>query len=209
MPLPSTQCIAAITLVLCLRPFKSQGLHSLNFCPLTFGPRRLKRREGLVGSVSVHTSHWLGASATNRGVNIGNTSGSSSRSSGEVGLCDGRLNDRVPLDNGLSVGGRGTGGRGFVLGLANNLLSLGRVLADGRLDGLAGTSGVLSSQVPDLACLLSDDGASVVQLLINEPLVLDIDEGSEEDDGGGDEGNAPGWNNLDEKVADQGGGEGL
>ena len=68
---------------------------------------------------------------------------------------------------------------------------------------------MLGSQVPDLAGLLSDGGASIVQLLINEPLVLDIDERSKEDDSGEDESNAPSWDNLDEEVADEGGGKGL
>ena len=63
-----------------------------------------------MGSLSVYTSHWLGACAANRGVNIGDTSRSSSRGSGEVGLCDGRLDDRVPLGNRLGLRGRCIGG---------------------------------------------------------------------------------------------------
>lgn len=67
---------------------------------------------------------------------------------------------------------------------------------------------MVSSKVADLGGLLVDDITGVAKVLVNDPLVLDVDEGKEVDKRGGDQSKAPGWDNLDKKVSEESGSEG-
>ena len=57
--------------------------------------------------------------------------------------------------------------------------------------------------------MLVDNGASVVEVLVDELAVLNVDQGGKEDDGGADESQAPDGGELDEEVGQKGGGKGL
>ena len=68
---------------------------------------------------------------------------------------------------------------------------------------------MMDGEVANLLGLLADDLAGVVQVVVDELLVGDVGERGEVDDGGEEEGQAPGWGDLDEEVGQEGGGEGL
>jgi hypothetical protein len=93
--------------------------------------------------------------------------------------------------------------------LVDRLLCLVGVLLGKTLNSLGSVSGVLVGKTLDLSSLLAGDLATLLELGINDLLVLDVDEGSEVGDEGGDQGQAPKRNELDEKVRDQGSKEGL
>jgi hypothetical protein len=93
--------------------------------------------------------------------------------------------------------------------LVDGVLSLGSVLLGKTLDGLGGVSGVLIRETLDLSGLLASDLTALLKLSVDDLLVLNVDERSEVGDKGGDQGQAPERNNLDEEVRDQGSEEGL
>lgn len=61
----------------------------------------------------------------------------------------------------------------------------------------------------ELSRLGADNLAGMLELGVDELLVGGVDERGEEDDGGGDDGQAPVGNNLDEVVRDEGSEGGL
>jgi hypothetical protein len=93
--------------------------------------------------------------------------------------------------------------------LVDGLLSLGSGLLSVALDGLGGVAGVLVSQTLDLSSLLAGDLTALLELAIDDLLVLDVDERGKVGDEGGDQGQAPERDELDEEVGDQGSEEGL
>lgn len=100
--------------------------------------------------------------------------------------------------------GLGSGHRGSLgLCLAHQFLSARRVLADSALGDFTRTTGVLSSQVPNLRSLLIDNGASILEVTIDQLAVLNVDQWDKEDHGGGDQGETPLWHDLDEPVSDE------
>jgi len=68
---------------------------------------------------------------------------------------------------------------------------------------------VVGGEVTDLLRLLGDDLAGVVDVVVDEVLVGDVDERGEVDDSGEDEGESPGWRDLDEEVGQERSEEGL
>lgn len=68
---------------------------------------------------------------------------------------------------------------------------------------------MLVGKTLDLGCLLAGHLATLLELSIDDFLILDVDEGSEEGDEGSNQGQAPKWDELDEVVGDQGSEEGL
>lgn len=94
-----------------------------------------------------------------------------------------------------------------VLCLAHQLLSARRKLTNGVLGHLGSMASLLSCDVAELAGLLIDDGTSVVEVVVNELLVLEVDKRSKVDDGGEDKRNSPGWSELDEEVCEKSSGE--
>lgn len=103
---------------------------------------------------------------------------------------------------GLDLGGRAGD---FALVLANQFLSLGRVLAGSALGNLGNVIGVVSSKIAELRGLGVDDLACVGELLVNDTLVLDVDQGREVDNRSGNESKAPGRDKLDQEVAEKSG----
>lgn len=68
---------------------------------------------------------------------------------------------------------------------------------------------MLGGKIAHLGSLVADDVARVGDVLINELLVLDINEGSQEDDAVGNQSETPQGDPLDKPVADEGRKEGL
>jgi hypothetical protein len=94
-------------------------------------------------------------------------------------------------------------GRGASTVLVNGLLSLSSRLLGVALDCLGSVLGVLVGEALDLSCLLASDLTALLELSINDLLVLDVDERGEVGYEGGDQGQAPERNELDEEVGDQ------
>lgn len=88
-------------------------------------------------------------------------------------------------------------------------LSLGGVVAHVLLGDLGSLLGVLLGDGAELGGLGVDDLAGVLELGVDELLVGGVDERGEEDDRGGDHGQAPVGDDLDEVVRDEGGESGL
>ena len=93
--------------------------------------------------------------------------------------------------------------------LVDRLLCLSSVLLGVALDGLGGVSGMLVGKALDLRCLLAGDLAALLELGIDDLLVLDVDERGKVGNKGGDQGQAPEGDKLDEEVRDEGSEEGL
>jgi hypothetical protein len=83
------------------------------------------------------------------------------------------------------------------------------VLAGVRLDRLETLAGVLTSQRLDLLGLLGHDSRGLLDLLIDEFLVEDVDEGGEEEDAGAEKSHTPHGDELDEVVGDESSAESL
>ena len=78
-------------------------------------------------------------------------------------------------------------GGGSATGVADHLLSLGRVVGSIGLGSLGSASGVVASEFLNLLGLLVDNGGCVRDLLIDDFFVGLIDKGGKEEDGGGEE----------------------
>lgn len=101
------------------------------------------------------------------------------------------------------------GGGGASSGISNHLLSLGRVVTSVGLDGRGGARRVVGSKVLDLGGLGVGNLRDVVDLLVDDFLVVDVDQGCEVDGRDTDQGEAPEGDKLDEEVGQQGNEEGL
>lgn len=95
-------------------------------------------------------------------------------------------------------------GSGTPAVLVNGLLGLGRGLLGVSLDSLHGVSSMLVSKTLDLLGLLVGNVVALLQLSINDLLVLDVDEGTEEGNECRDQSQAPERDELDEEVGDEG-----
>jgi hypothetical protein len=133
-----------------------------------------------------------------------------------VQLCDDlqrRLEDRLLLADGLMRGSnRELLPLGFVADLGrsrtstvgvNSLLSLVGIILRQALNRVCSVGSVLAGKVLDLLSLSIDQVVALLKLSINDLLVLDIDEGSEVGDSGGNQGQAPERDKLDEEVRNQ------
>jgi hypothetical protein len=112
----------------------------------------------------------------------------------------------VLLHGGLSFGD----GRGDRAAAAtDHLLSLGRVFSNILLCSLGGSCGVVACELLDLLGLLVDHVGGVLEVVVDKLLVGLIDERAEEEDGCGDQGKAPEWDDLDQVVGQESSDEGL
>lgn len=92
---------------------------------------------------------------------------------------------------------------GATTGVCNQLMCLSGVLTKSTLCSLGGLSSVMTSELLDLISLLVDDSGEGLEVLVDELLVGLVDQGGEEEDGGGDDSKAPVWNDLDEVVGEE------
>lgn len=106
---------------------------------------------------------------------------------------------------GLGLGGSRRGRAAAV----EVVLGLGGVVTSILLERVGRAAGVLASEILDLVGLGADDAGGVVDVTVNKLLVVQVDEGTEVDDSGTDEGKAPERKPLDEPVGEEGGKEGL
>jgi len=97
----------------------------------------------------------------------------------------------------------GLGGGGASPGISNYFLGLGGVVTSVGLDGRGGARGVVGSKLLDLGGLGIDNLGDVVELLVDDFLVVDVDQGCEVDARDTDQGEAPEGNELDEEVGEQ------
>lgn len=111
-------------------------------------------------------------------------------------LVGGLLADVVLVDGGL-------------LGTTDVLLSQADVLRGCGAGSFHGLVGVLGGDFAELLGLLVGDLSGVVEVGVDELLVGDVDQGSEVDNAGRDEEQAPLGSDLDEEVANEGGEESL
>jgi len=63
---------------------------------------------------------------------------------------------------------------------------------------------MLAGESLDLLALLVDNLGGIGNVMVNELLVHLVDEGSQEEDGGGDKRQTPEWDDLDQVVRDEG-----
>lgn len=119
----------------------------------------------------------------------------------EVHVAVGRrgIRSRCGRDSGLRLG-RQLGGFGAAAGAADVLACLGCVVGRILFHGVGGASGMLTSQVFDLVCLGIHNVGSVCNLVVNDFLVGDVDEGSQVQNRGTDQGETPKRNNLDQPI---------
>jgi hypothetical protein len=68
---------------------------------------------------------------------------------------------------------------------------------------------MVASELLDLLGLGVDDVGCVLDVVVDELLVRLVDERGEEDDRGGDQGEAPEWDDLDQVVGEESANEGL
>jgi len=68
---------------------------------------------------------------------------------------------------------------------------------------------MVASELLDLLGLGVDDVGCVLDVVVDELLIRLVDERGEEDDRGGDQGEAPEWNDLDQVVGEESANEGL
>lgn len=129
---------------------------------------------------------------------------------GGLGLC--RASGAGSTSDGLSLGRRREIGvldganllAGAVLRGAHELLRLLSVFTGVLTDGLGSLTSVLCGEILDLGCLLVDGVAGVAKVLIDELLVGDVDERSEEDKAIADQGKSPKGHEPHEVVGDEG-----
>lgn len=138
-----------------------------------------------------------------------------------MGRCDlgalslGLVRGRLSLSNGCVSGSRGESllldfrRCGTPAVLVDGLLGLGRGLLGVALHSLHGVSGMLVSKALDLLSLLVGNVVALLYLSIDDLLVLDVYEGTEEGDKCRDQGQAPEGDELDEEVGDEGSEESL
>jgi len=128
------------------------------------------------------------------------------------------LDDGIRLDVLLGGGGEVVGlvllgGLGGDFGrsgsAADELLSLGGVVAHVLLGDLGGMGRVLAGHVANLAGLGIDNIRRLLNMVVDELLVGRIDERDEEQRRGEDQSEAPVRDDLDEPVGDEGRKEGL
>ncbi len=93
--------------------------------------------------------------------------------------------------------------------MADHLLRLSRVVSNQMLCRFGGTRSLLASELLDLFGLLRDNGGNIFNLRINDLFVGLVNQRSEEEDCGCQEGKTPEWNNLDEVIGDECTDEGL
>ena len=96
--------------------------------------------------------------------------------------------------------------RGLVFGLASTLdqgLGLGGIVANVFLGELGSLFGLLLGNGAQLGSLGIDNITGLLELLVDELLVGLVDQGSEENSRGGNQGKAPGGDNLDEVVGQE------
>lgn len=93
--------------------------------------------------------------------------------------------------------------------LVDGSLSLLGSLLSVALCGLESLSSMLVSKLLDLLSLLVGDVVTLLDLSVNDLLVLDVDERTEEGDHGGDQGQTPERNELDQEVREEGSEESL
>lgn len=86
---------------------------------------------------------------------------------------------------------------------SDQLLSLGGVISHVLLGDLGGLGSALLGGLTELGSLSTNDLAGMVKLVVNDLLVGLVDEGSEEDGGGGDQSKAPVRNDLDEVIGEE------
>lgn len=86
----------------------------------------------------------------------------------------------------------------------NHLLSLGGVVAHVLLGDLGGLGGVLLGSGPQLGGLGVDDIGRLLELVVNQLLVAGVDKRHEEGGRGGDKGETPVGDDLDEVVRYEG-----
>jgi len=63
---------------------------------------------------------------------------------------------------------------------------------------------MVTGELLNLLGLLVDDVGDFGDVVVNHFLVVLVDKGCEEDDEGGEEGEAPEWENLDKEVGEEG-----
>ena len=109
-------------------------------------------------------------------------------------------------------------GNGFGLGdsrrdgataATDHLLSLGSIVSSELLCALGGSCGVVARELLDLLGLCVDHVGGILEVVVDELLVRLVDERGEEEDGGGDEGETPEWDDLDQIVRQESSDEGL
>lgn len=98
------------------------------------------------------------------------------------------------LDSGLRRGRAST---------ANQLLSLGGVVAHILLGDLSSLGSALLGGVTELLGLGVDNLAGVMELVVNDFLVVLVDKRGEEGDSGADQGKTPVGDNLDKIVSEE------
>ena len=90
----------------------------------------------------------------------------------------------------------------FVLSFGCEVLSI-------SLNSLSSIPSVLDCNILDLSSLLVDQVITLLNLMINELLVLDVDKRTEKGNGGCNQSQSPKWDELYKKVRDQGRKKGL
>jgi hypothetical protein len=105
--------------------------------------------------------------------------------------------------------GLGDGGRNRAASATNHLLSLGCIFSCILLCGLGGSGSMVAGEFLDLLGLGVDDVGCVLDVVVNQLLVRLVDERGEEDDRGGDQGEAPEWDDLDQVVREESANKGL
>jgi hypothetical protein len=111
---------------------------------------------------------------------------------------------------GLFGGGRGKFNVGLLRGRrrkvasAQNLLNLASVVSGILLSNGSKVVGLLLSSSSNLSGLGVDGVGGGLELLVDKLLVGGVDQGSEESNGGSDDGKNPVWYNLDEEAGNKG-----
>ena len=68
---------------------------------------------------------------------------------------------------------------------------------------------MVAGKLLDLLGLGVDHIRGVLEMVVDELLVRLVDKGAEEEDGGGDQGKTPEWDDLDQVVGEESANEGL
>jgi hypothetical protein len=96
------------------------------------------------------------------------------------------------------------GGTGDLLpGRADQFLRLGSPSSSVGLHCLETLLCMLTCEFFDLGSLFTDNSGSLVDLLVNELLVLDVYQRPEENDAGAEKGQTPKWKDLNKVVGDE------
>jgi hypothetical protein len=92
---------------------------------------------------------------------------------------------------------------------SDQILSFGRIVSNILFCGIGGARSVVAGELLDLLGLLVNNAGSIRDVVVNELLVGLVDEGRNEEDGGGDESKTPQWDDLDQVVREESTEEGL